>query len=167
MITIQWSNIKRDVDKQTYRLAKVHISDDSVEVRDKMQEDDSAASLRFIYRFAVEGMALVRHALRDKVTDASGLSDTDDIATDNATWTMDVGDADNGVASTLIHKAVVDYILWRWCSRWLPNLSGTYKAMYDESIAEVRSCVYTLAWPVKTKRELYKETDNNVTITYE
>lgn len=153
MIQIEWKNIKKDVDKQTYRLATIHIDDAHADIRDRMQEDDTISSIRFIARFCLEGIALVRTAIKDVLIDTSGLDTSDDLlATDQAVWQFEIKKGDEGVCCTLIHKALVDYILWRWCLLWLPNYAASFNAEYVSAVQAIQNEVFRLDWCAKEKR---------------
>lgn len=167
MIQIDWTNIKKDVDKQTYRLASVHIDDAHADIRDRMQEDDTQSSLRFIARFCIEGIALVRTAIKDVLINASGLDTIDNLtATDHAVWQFEIKKGDEGVCCTLIHKAIVDYILWRWCLVWLPNFAASFNAEYVSAVQAIQNEVFRLDWCVKEKRPEYPIDKDEINIEY-
>lgn len=170
MITIEWTNIKKDVDKQTFRLANIHLAN-SIEVKDDAQEDDSKSSLRFILRFAEEGVSFVKAAIRSAIVSTSEQSNIDSLTSDEElselAWTFNLKDnVDEGSATTLIHKCIVDYILWRWCSIWLPAVVSERASSLNITKESLVSEVFRIDWCKKRKRPIYDMTDK-VTITFE
>jgi len=168
MIQINWSDIKKDVQKQTWRIAKVTLQDE--ELQSDAQEDDSKGSVKFVLRFAEEGMAMVTQAMREVIQLSTTSVATDSLDDNKEKWTITLKDTlgiDEKSLAMLIHKFVVEYILFKWCHHWAINNSSTYETSYVKTLADIVNASFSLDWCVKDKRPAYPEESSEITISYE
>lgn len=168
MITIKWTNVKKDVDKQTYRLANVHIDNARQSIVDSAQQDDTKSSVNLILRFCDEGVSLVNTAIKHALSVYPSQTLTDDLENvEGLQWQYSFSDAvDEGSICKLIHKYIVDYILWKWCDIYVPSLANSYKSALAVVESKLQEACFRIDWNVKQRRETFEVTDDDVTVEF-
>lgn len=164
MIKIYWKAVKEDIDKQTWRIAQVHISE--LEMQSYAQEDESKASMKYILRFAESGIALVRTAIKEYLQQLSCdavSDDTIDISKEGWEFVLKEGTGiDERSLAILIHRMVVSYVLYRWSMNWAPDATSNFRKEYETELEDIESVASSLTEPVKDKRTKYIKRDIEV-----
>lgn len=167
MIQIHWTNIKKDVDKRTWALANVRIED--AELKDNAQTDEKKGSVMLIMRFAEEAVALISNEILNKlVRSAVEEPVTDSIDADLLMWTFPLKEGVNvneDALCMIIHKCVVDYIMFKWAGIYSANESKVFEAEYKSCLMDIVKAVFALGTPRKKKRQIPVE-ENETTIEY-
>lgn len=142
MIGLKWSDIAYDIDQQTWRLAKVRITDD--ELADSAQTDEGESVRDAVMRFAEEGNAELRVLLEDRLKKSANGSDSS--LNDNlVNWVYQFADGvdiDERSMALLMHRFVVSHVLWKWCRIYMPDTAEAY----SQDKAEAGAGVKNLAW---------------------
>lgn len=168
MIQINWADIKKDVQKQTWRIAKVTLQDD--EAIYNAQEDDTASSIKFVMRFAEEGYSILVTKMREFISFTNSETSTDALDNAKATWTITLKDSEGvneRALAMLVHKFIVDYILHRWCNLWAQNSSNIFLTSYQALLNDIEEMVFCISFPVKAKRPDYPSYENKIEVEYE
>lgn len=164
MIKILWSEIKTDVDKQTWRIAKVRIVD--TELRSDAQEDESKTSLTFIRRYAEEGVSILSAYISEKLDYSNKSVSTDELGVEDWIFSLKEVDVNEERLAMLFHKFIVDYILYRWCMIWMPDMYKAFENAYMKGINDIQKELFALSTPLKKRRVIPHETDE-VEVSYQ
>ena len=120
MITIRWKDIRYDVEQQTWRLAKMRITD--AELKDDAQADQDTSPNDVVLRFAEEGNAKVHALLLPRIIKYGSVLSDDSLDKSITAWEYMVDKyIDERSVAILIHKFVVSYILYKWSQIYFPD----------------------------------------------
>lgn len=142
MVELRWSDIVYDIDQQTWRLAKVRITDD--ELADSAQTDEGESVRDAVMRFAEEGNAELRVLLEDRLNGSANGSDSS-LCDNLVSWMYQFAegvDIDERSMALLMHRFVVSHVLWKWCRIYMPDTAETY----NQDKAEAGAGIKNLAW---------------------
>lgn len=184
MITIYWKAIKRDVDRQTYKIGNVKIADKMPDKTYEVQTDDGPTDLRIVLRWAEEGIAMVRGFVRTRLEDklaeesARGAEAWDDEPDEGADDKLVVEDEyawefgfkaqmaykmDERSTAILIHQFVVAYIMWQWTKSFF----GEYTPQYERAMATAKDALEDSAYSLATPRKRRRMKENpQITVEY-
>lgn len=168
MIQILWEHIKKDVDKRTWAIANVRIED--IEQRGDAQTDESRGSVMLVMRFAEDGAALIANSIFERMARRESVTtSTDAISSSKVSWTFELKsdvNVNEDALSMIIHKCMVDYILFRWSEMYAADMVKSFENDYISGIGDIVKAVFTMGTPKKKKRQVTIE-ENNITFDYE
>jgi hypothetical protein len=125
MITIKWKDIRYDVEQQTWRLAKMRITD--AELKDDAQADQDTSPNDVVLRFAEEGNAKVHALLLPRIIKYGSVLSDDSLDKSITAWEYMVDKCiDERSVAILIHKFVVSYILYKWSQIYFPDSTQAF-----------------------------------------
>jgi hypothetical protein len=165
MITINWKDIRYDVDQQTWRLAKIRISDD--ELRDDAQSDGRQSPMDVVRRASEEGNALLCQILSTRISPVGWCAADDSLG--EGGWSYFVNDGpymtDERSLAILMHRYVVAYVLYRWSILFYPDSVSLFSSEMAEAERRIKEGAYNSSAPQKKTGGCH--CDGVTTITYE
>lgn len=182
MIQLLYSQLRYDIEQQTYQIAELRLSD-KPDIKGKTQIDETQSLSDLALRFCEEGVALLRTLLREKTreTDASipnppfQPNDTLPIEKDEdqqdipPTWQFTLMDnlLDEHTIATLMHRFVVAYVLWQLAKLHFPNEAASLQKQYNDIKDELEDAMYSLGTPRKHRPILCQTMRPQVSIEFE
>jgi hypothetical protein len=167
MIELKWNEIRYDVDQQTWRLAKIRITDD--ELRDLAQSDGRQSPKDVVLRSAEEGNALLRSLLSSRLAVTESVVGNDALNQQTESWIYTLKDGayktDERSLAILMHRFVVAYALYRWSILFYPDSVSVFSSEMAEAESKIKEEAYNSSAPLKKSGGCH--CDGVTTITYE
>lgn len=153
-IILNWTNLKYEIDYETYKAAAVNITE-NVEVRGEAQSDNTNGDSDFCRTKIEAALANLESRMHRYMVFAGTQEGTDDLNRKTKQWTMTIAYADssrrNFNVSSLTskcHRYVVDYVLQEWAKLTMPTLVEGYVSRMNAEIADIETIVYRKEAPV-------------------
>lgn len=169
MIRLKWSELKYDVELQTYNISQMRMSDRQLNPRnyDEVVTDESLEDM--ILRFCETGNAMLKTLLRDKAEQVTNLSDnTDALNRDKTEWTYTITDSslavDEQSLAMLFHRYVVAWCLWKWAQQFSVADATQFASEATALAQDIKNGINQMGTPLKYHP--HKECPVSVEIEY-
>lgn len=152
-IDLEWKYLKYDIDSETWKAARVHITDKTdPEIMNEAQSGTDQLDVDYCIRKCNQGVSNLLDVIHKFVTVAT-TDQTNTLDRDTTKWTISITfdgrrNIDSKALANTFHNYVVLNVLQEWAKMAIPDMENTYVQRMAEERLKIQRIVYRKEAPV-------------------